>query len=50
MLDFGCLNVGFWLCGRCILVVKTLDVGCVDVAFGWVDVWTLDFGCVDVVF
>ena len=38
MLDFGCVNVHFcWvydrfgLCGRLILVVFTLDLGCLDV-------------------
>ena len=33
MLDFGCLDDGFWLCGCLILVVWTLDFGCGDVGF-----------------
>ena len=33
MLDFDCLGVEFWLCGRLILVVRMLDSGCVDVGF-----------------
>ena len=40
MLDFSCVNVGFWLCGRCILIVMKLGLDC----------WMLDFGCMDVGF
>ena len=28
---FGYVDVGFWLCGRWILVVLTLQCGCLDV-------------------
>ena len=40
-LDFGCVDVGFWLCGRWNLVVclsANIMVGCV----------TFEFGCLDV--
>ena len=59
MLDFGCVDVGFWLygrwillCGRWILVVWTLDFVWVDVRFCCVDVgfWfvlTSDFRYMD---
>ena len=40
------MDVGFWLCGRCILVVWTLDFGCLG-GFWILVVWTLNFGCVD---
>ena len=57
---FGCVDVGFWLFGRWILVVGTLDFGCGDVGFWlwgrWILVsgrWILvvgmlDFGCDEV--
>ena len=38
MLDFGCVDVGFWLFGRWILVVWTLDFDYVDVGFCSLDV------------
>ena len=47
MLDFGCLDVGFWLCGRWILVLWALDYGYMDVGFWlggcliWV-IWSFD--------
>ena len=55
MLGFGCLDVGFWLWGRWILVVRTLDFGCDVVGFWLWGRWilvvgTLDFGCGDVGF
>ena len=37
-LDFDCGDVGFWFCGRWILVVGTLDFGCGNVGFWLVDV------------
>ena len=33
MLYFGCLDVGFWLCGRWSLIAWTLDFGYFDVGF-----------------
>ena len=33
MLDFGCIDVGFWLCGSWILIASTL----------FLIAWTLDF-------
>ena len=63
ILDFGCVDVGFWMFGRWILVGWTLDFGLCGhwifviwtLHFGWADVkilfvWTLDYGCVDVGF
>ena len=52
---FDCVDVGFWLFGRWILVVGTLDFGCGDVVFWLWGRWilvvgTLDFGCVVVGF
>ena len=32
-LDFGCMDVGFWMCRRRVLVMWTLDFGCMDVEF-----------------
>ena len=46
--DDFCLEVEFWLGGCKILVVWTLDFGCVYVTI-W-DAWSLDFGCVYVTF
>ena len=46
-LDFGCIDVGFWVDGCWILVVWTMYFGCMFVGF-WFDgcwilvVWTLD--------
>ena len=31
--EFGCVDVEFWLCGRWNLVVLMLEFGCVDVEF-----------------
>ena len=59
-LDFGLVDVEFWLCGREILVGWMLDFGFMHVGFDWVDVgiwlcgrwilvvWTLDLDWVDV--
>ena len=52
---FGCVDVGFWLFGRWILVVGTLDFGCGDVGFWlcgrWIlVVWSFGFWLVDVGF
>ena len=52
---FGCVDVGFWLFRRWILVVGTLDFGCGVVGFWLCGRWilvvgTLDFGCRDVGF
>ena len=59
-LDFGLVDVEFWLCGREILVGWMLDFGFMHVGFDWVDVrfwlyghWflfvcTMDFECLDV--
>ena len=49
------MDVGFWLYGHWILVVWTLDLGCVDIGFWlygrWIlVVWTLDFDWVEVGF
>ena len=49
-LDFGRIDVGFWLFGRLILFEWTLEFrflfdGC------WIlIVWTLNFGCLDIGF
>ena len=55
-LEFGCLNVGFWLCGRCILVGvcwllvgRMLFFGCLYFGFRLCGRWiwialTFDFG------
>ena len=47
-LDFGCINfdfcrvdVRFWLCGRWILGVWTLNFGCVDVGILLFGRWIL---------
>ena len=53
--DLIVLMLGFWLFGRWILVVGTLDFGCGDVVFWLCGRWilvvgTLDFGCVVVGF
>ena len=42
------MDVGFWLCGRWILVGWMLDFGCVDVGVWFV--WTLNFRYMDVAF
>ena len=52
-LGFDCLDVGFWLYGRWILIGWMLDFGCLGVGFWLCGDWTLgvrtlDFGCVDV--
>ena len=51
----GWVDVGFWLFGRWISVLWTLNFGCLDVGFllggCWILVlWTLEFGCLDVGF
>ena len=59
-LDFGLVDVEFWLCGRWILVGWMLDFGLMHVGFDLVNVgiwfcgrwilvvWMLDLGWVDV--
>ena len=37
----GCLDVGFWLGGRLILVQWTLDLGLVDFGFWFYGRWIL---------
>ena len=32
-IEFGCLDVGFWLGGWMFLVVLTFDFGCMNVQF-----------------
>ena len=46
MLNFDCMHVGFWLCGRKSLIAWTLNYGWFD-EFWILVVWTLFFGCVD---
>ena len=62
MLDFGCVDVGFWLCVRRTVVVSMLYFGCVDVGICSLDdgfrldgcsilvVWTLYLCCMGVGF
>ena len=45
MLNFDWLDVEVWLCGRWVLVVWTLELGCMDVELGWLDVGFWSVGC-----
>ena len=39
--DFGCMDVGFWLIGRWNLVEWTLNFGCMDSEFWLYGRWIL---------